>query len=125
VVLLNVCSPVGVATLPKNPKILGFSIGAPEQFYDNCCEKVLLMSRAKNIQRCSNGLYYLRVYVPTQLIPRFGCREITRSLGTNCLRKAEHLAITMKAQIYAAIGMATTFNLFEAVFYEFSFPDTF
>ena len=65
------------------------------------------MSRAKNIQRRSNGVYYLRVYVPTQLIPRFGCREITRSLGTNCRRQAEHLAITMKAQIYAAIDMAT------------------
>ena len=64
------------------------------------------MSRSNNLQRRSNGVYYLRVYVPSDLVCRFGCREITRSLGTNCRRQAEHLAITMKAQVYLAMDMA-------------------
>jgi hypothetical protein len=64
------------------------------------------MSLSKSLQKRSNGVYYLRVFIPTALIPQFGRKEITRSLGTTCHSHAERLAITMRSRIYGLINMA-------------------
>ena len=64
------------------------------------------MSLSKSLQRCSNGVYYLCVFIPTALILQFGRKEITRSLGTTCHSHVERLAITMRLRIYGLINMA-------------------
>ena len=64
------------------------------------------MTLSNSLQRRSNGVYYLRVFIPTALIPQFGRKEITRSLGTTCHSHAERFAITMRSRIYGLIDMA-------------------
>jgi hypothetical protein len=64
------------------------------------------MSFSNNLQRRSNGVYYLRVFIPTLLVSQFGRKEITRSLGTTCRSHAERLAITIRSRIYGLIDMA-------------------
>ncbi len=65
------------------------------------------MAISNNLQRRSNGVYYLRVFIPSALVRRFGRREITRSLRTTCCSQAERLAITMRAKAYGLMDMAT------------------
>jgi hypothetical protein len=47
------------------------------------------MPYAKNLQLRSNGTFYARLFVPAELVPRFGRRELTRSLRTSRLSEAE------------------------------------
>ena len=65
------------------------------------------MTVSNNLQMRSNGVYYLRVFIPSALVKRFGRKEITRSLGTKCRRQAERLAISMRAKAYGLMDMAT------------------
>ena len=65
------------------------------------------MSLSQNLQRRSNGVYYLRVFIPSALIEQFGRKEITRSLKTECRSQAERLAISMRAKAYGLMDMAT------------------
>ena len=64
------------------------------------------MSVSNNLQRRSNGVYYLRVFIPSALVKRFGRKEITRSLRTECRSQAERLAISMRAKAYGLMDMA-------------------
>jgi len=65
------------------------------------------MPVSNNLQRRSNGVYYLRVFIPSALVEQFGRKEITRSLGTKCRSQAERLAISMRAKAYGLMDMAT------------------
>lgn len=64
------------------------------------------MPRIRNLAKLSSGSYVLRIFVPTDLIPRFGRKEITRSLRTNRLPEAERLATLLKAGILRIFEMA-------------------
>ena len=65
------------------------------------------MTVSNNLQMRSNGVYYLRVFIPSALVKRFGRKEITRSLGTKCSSQAERLAISMRAKANGLMDMAT------------------
>ena len=65
------------------------------------------MTVSNNLQMRSNGVYYLRVFIPSALVKQFGRKEITRSLGTKCRSQAERLAISMRAKAYGLMDMAT------------------
>ncbi|MGE5538060.1 MAG: DUF6538 domain-containing protein [Gemmatimonas sp.] len=64
------------------------------------------MARLRNLVKRSSGSYMLRIFVPTDLIPRFGRQEITRSLRTSRLPEAERLATLCKAGILRIFAMA-------------------
>ena len=64
------------------------------------------MAGSNNLQRRSNGVYYLRVFIPSALVKQFGRKEITRSLRTECRSQAERLAISMRAKAYGLMDMA-------------------
>lgn len=64
------------------------------------------MRSNRNLQRRSNGVYYLRVFIPTDLITRFGRKEITRSLQTRDVHRAKFLATLMRARTQTLMNMA-------------------
>ena len=64
------------------------------------------MPNQPNITRRSNGVLYLRIYVPRYLRHRFGCHEITRTLGTQSIRNAKKIAPVMDAGIRKIFQMA-------------------
>ena len=60
----------------------------------------------RNLQRRSNGVYYLRIFVPTDLIKRFGRKELTRSLKTRDFHRAKFLARLLRVQTQSLMSMA-------------------
>jgi integrase len=55
------------------------------------------MPHTKNLHLRSNGTFYARLFVPADLVPRFGRRELTRSLRTSRLNEAERSLTILKA----------------------------
>ena len=64
------------------------------------------MRSYRNLQRRSNGVYYLRVFIPTDLIERFGRHEITRSLQTRDVHRAGFLATLLRVRTQTLMSMA-------------------
>jgi integrase len=55
------------------------------------------MPHPKNLHLRSNGTFYARLFIPSDLVPRFGRRELTRSLRTSRLNEAERTLTILKA----------------------------
>ncbi|MBL6934085.1 MAG: site-specific integrase [Alphaproteobacteria bacterium] len=64
------------------------------------------MSHIQNLQKRPHGIYYLRVTIPADLVERFGCKEITRSLETKRLSRAQRLATLIKVETWKVFSMA-------------------
>lgn len=64
------------------------------------------MTGQLNLQKRPNGVYYLRLYVPTDLLSQFGCSEITRSIGTKRKGEAERAIPILKNVWSRLITMA-------------------
>ena len=64
------------------------------------------MRSYRNLQKRSNGVFYLRIFVPTDLINRFGRKEITRSLKTRDVHRANFLATLLRVRTQTLMSMA-------------------
>lgn len=62
--------------------------------------------RVRNLQKRSNGVFYLRIFIPKDLISRFGRRELTRSLDTKNRAEGEFLAAVLRLKVKALFHMA-------------------
>lgn len=62
--------------------------------------------RVRNLQRRSNGVFYLRVFIPRDLVPRFGRRELTRSLDTRIRAEGEFLTFLLRLKVRTLFDMA-------------------
>jgi hypothetical protein len=65
-----------------------------------------VMTKITNVQKRANGVYYLRIYIPSALVNRFGHRELIRSLATKRKSEAERAAVIIKSGFYRVILMA-------------------
>src|SRR3546814_451860 len=62
--------------------------------------------RIRNLQKRSNGVFYFRTFIPTDLIPRFSRKELTRSLETRNRVEGEFLASLLRLKVRTLFDMA-------------------
>ncbi len=63
------------------------------------------MRPTQNLQRRSNGVFYFRYYVPTDLVGRFQRRELIFSLRTRNLRAARYLAEILRIRAHKLMAV--------------------